>query len=129
MKISSQARNGLKVMHFLALNEFENFVSVSTISNATGIGEKFLEKLLRCLKKSNLIVSNKGAVGGYKLINSPQVISCGQILRALEKLNFEKNFDECDFVFEQMFSSINSTLDNIMLQDIVEANKKGENNG
>ena len=124
MKLSTQAKNGLEVMYFLALTEFESFQSVSSISSATGITEKYLEKILRCLKLNNLIVSSKGAEGGYKLINSPQVINCGQILRALEDFSNKstKNY-ACNFVFDKVYNSINSTLDNITLQDIVEENK------
>ena len=125
MKLSSQSINGLKVMYFLALTDFEKYISVSTISLNTSVSEKYLEKILRCLKKANLIVSSKGTDGGYKLINSPQVITCGQILRALENLSFksESQNKEANFVFEKMFISINSTLDNITLQDIIEENK------
>ena len=125
MKLSSQSINGLKVMYFLALTDFERYISVSTISLNTSVSEKYLEKILRCLKKANLIVSSKGTDGGYKLINSPQVITCGQILRALENLSFksESQNKEVNFVFEKMFNSINSTLDNIKLQDIIEENK------
>ena len=125
MKLSSQSINGLKVMYFLALTDFERYISVSTISLNTYVSEKYLEKILRCLKKANLIVSSKGTDGGYKLINSPQVITCGQILRALENLSFksESQNKEVNFVFEKMFNSINSTLDNIKLQDIIEENK------
>ena len=84
MKLSTKARYGLQIMYYLAQHHTEDFQSVANISCEIGVSEKYLEKLLSGLKSANLIVSSRGVIGGYKLINSPSVITCGQILRAVE---------------------------------------------
>ena len=85
MKLSTKSRYGLKIMYFLAQNNSDNFQNVSNIAIATGVSEKYIEKLLSGLKNANLIVSSRGNDGGYKLINAPSAITCGQILRAMEE--------------------------------------------
>ena len=129
MKLSAQTKYGLKVMCFLAKTDFKDFQSVSTISTNLNISEKYLEKLLSFLKKANLIVSSKGADGGYKLINSPNVLTCGKIVRALENLEYvpSTELDPCENLFKTLFNNINSTLDKITLQDLID--NKGEKNG
>lgn len=139
MKLSTKSRYGLKIMFFLAQNTTDSFQNVSNIATATGVGEKYVEKLLSGLKNSNLIVSSRGNEGGYKLINAPSVITCGQILRAMEEdLAFADcvgNEQKCNKncpnrnVFKKLYDSINSTLDSITLQDMIEENKKEKING
>lgn len=139
MKLSTKSRYGLKVMYYLAQNTSDNFQCVSNIAEATGVSEKYLEKLLSGLKNANLIVSSRGNDGGYKLINAPSVITCGQILRAMEE---DLAFADCvgvgrqcskkcpnRNVFKKLYNSINSTLDSITLQDMIEENIKENNNG
>ncbi len=132
MKLSTKSRYGLKIMYFLAQNKTDNFQNVSNIASATGVSEKYLEKLLSGLKNANLIVSSRGNDGGYKLINAPSVITCGQILRAMEE---DLVFVDCvgnhqcnkncpnRQVFKRLYDSINSTLDSITLQDMIEEYK------
>ena len=139
MKLSTKSRYGLKIMYFLAQNTSDNFQNVSSIASATGVSEKYIEKLLSGLKSANLIVSSRGNDGGYKLINAPSVITCGQILRAMEEElafadcvgdghNCDKNCPNRK-VFKKLYDSINSTLDSITLQDMLEENIKENKNG
>ena len=131
MKLSTKARYGLQIMFYLAKHHEENFQSVANISSEIGVSEKYLEKLLSNLRTANLIVSSRGSDGGYKLINAPSAINCGQILRAMEdNLVFaDCVHGNCDKhcankkVFMKLYNAINSTLDNISLQDMLEDSK------
>ena len=132
MKLSTKSRYGLKIMYFLAQNNSDNFQNVSNIAIATGGSEKYIEKLLSGLKNANLIVSSRGNDGGYKLINAPSAITCGQILRAMEEdlvfadcVGNHKCSKNCPNrnVFKKLYNSINSTLDSITLQDMIEESK------
>ena len=84
MKLSSKARYGLKAMCYMADRHGEGVISLSTMSSSIGVSEKYLEQLISTLRKAGLISANRGANGGYFLSKSPDDISVGEIIRALE---------------------------------------------
>ena len=84
MKLSSKARYGLKAMGYMADRHGEGVISLSTMSSSIGVSEKYLEQLISTLRKAGLISANRGANGGYFLSKSPDDISVGEIIRALE---------------------------------------------
>ena len=59
-------------------------VPVSDISKRQGISVKFVEQVIRPLKKAELIKSVRGPKGGHYLAKQPQDITVGQIIRLLE---------------------------------------------
>ena len=91
MKLSSKSRYGLKAMCELAV-KYDEVVSTLQIAESTSTSEAYLEQLMAILKRAGLIVSIRGAGGGYKLARSPYDISVGEILRALED---DLKFVEC----------------------------------
>ena len=48
------------------------------------MSENYLEQLMALLKKNKLVISQRGAQGGYALAKAPEEITIGEILRALE---------------------------------------------
>ncbi len=84
MKFSTRTTYGLRAMIHLAKNNGGKSLSLAQISQAQGISQKYLEKLFICLKKSNLVKSEKGVGGGYKLNNKPSRIRIYDIILALE---------------------------------------------
>lgn len=131
MKLSSKARYGLKAMCELAVHSGE-VVSISQISESTTTSEAYLEQLMAILKKADLVVSVRGAGGGYKLAKSPEEISVGEIIRALEDdLKFVdcisgecENKCKCYTVWQKLYDTINNALDNMKLIEICDG---GEN--
>jgi len=59
-------------------------VSVGDISARQGISVKFVEQVIRPLKKAGFIHSIRGPKGGYCLAKKPDQINVGQIVRLLE---------------------------------------------
>lgn len=59
-------------------------VSVSEISKRQGISVKYVEQLIRPLKKAGLINSARGPKGGHYLAETPENIGVGEIVRLLE---------------------------------------------
>ena len=59
-------------------------VSISSIAQRQKISESYLEQLVAKLKKAGLVVSIRGAAGGYRLARPASGISVGDVLRALE---------------------------------------------
>lgn len=84
MKFSTKARYGLRAMLELALNYGRDPLSVKAIAEREGISEAYLEQLLTSLGKAGLLKSVRGAQGGYLLVDDPETVLVGDIVRVLE---------------------------------------------
>jgi Rrf2 family protein len=69
----------------IAENYHSGPVSVAEIASRTGISEKYMEKLIRRLKKAGLVLSKRGPKGGHVLAKPAASITVGDIVRALEE--------------------------------------------
>ena len=84
MKLSTRARYGLKAMVDLAERYGGGMVSTSALAALQGISDAYLEQLIAALRRAGLVVSVRGAQGGYALSRPPEEINVGDVLRALE---------------------------------------------
>ena len=131
MKMSSKARYGLYVAVELAKSYSDDaVVNVANLSQATGVTEKYLEQIIALMKKSDIVSSSRGASGGYKLTDSPDNITVGRVLRAVED-NLEivdclhsncENRGKCVArnLWGKLYENINSYLDTITLTQLSE---------
>ncbi len=133
MKMSSKARYGLYLAVELAKRyNPDEVVPVCVLAQSTGVTEKYLEQIVALMKKQNLVVASRGACGGYKLADSPENITVGQVLRAVEdNLEIVECLHEncaagCNCVsrtlWEKLYENINSYLDTISLKQLSEDN-------
>lgn len=84
MKISTKGTYSIRIMAEIAKTGDNKLATVSYLSEKTNISEKYLEKIISKLLKANLLISFRGANGGYKLVASPNEITVKQILSATE---------------------------------------------
>ena len=141
LKISTKGRYGLRALIDLARYSEIEPVSISSIATRQSISEGYLEQLMSLLKKAGLIKSIRGAGGGYVLAKDISEISVGDVLRALEgslqpvecaAFNEE---DSCEasggcvtkYVWKRINESINQTVDEISLKQLVEESKSVQN--
>jgi len=137
MKISSKGRYGLAVLASMAKVEgIDKIVTVISLSERLNISKIYLEQVFTLLKRGGLVISVKGAGGGYYLARPPKDIAVFDILSAIECSLFEKveatiaKSDESlekainENVFEVLDNTLKEVLSNISLEDIV--NKSGE---
>lgn len=131
MKLSTRGRYGLRAVHYLAENEDKGYISVSDISNALKLPDNYLEQLIRILKNNDLVVSQRGARGGYKLSRSSSEISVGDVLRVLEgemtssqcvadRKNCDNEDCEAYYVFTKIDNAINDAVNSITIKDMVD---------
>jgi Rrf2 family transcriptional regulator, iron-sulfur cluster assembly transcription factor len=83
MKLNRRAHYSVKAMLDLVTSSRERSVSVKEIAQRQNIPAHFLEKILIDLRRAELVISTRGAQGGYQLQRSPKEISLGQILTAV----------------------------------------------
>lgn len=68
----------------LARNKGDHPIQVSEISKAQNIPVKYLEQLIRTLKKADLVTSVRGSKGGHRLNTKPDQITVGTVVRLFE---------------------------------------------
>jgi Rrf2 family protein len=84
MRISTRGVYALEAMLVLASLPEHDRVSIRRISEQTGLSDSYLEQIFAMLKRSGLLVSNRGSRGGYVLGRPAAEISAGDIIRAAE---------------------------------------------
>ena len=84
MKLSTRGRYGIKAMVDLAVEFGGRPLSVSSLAEKQGVSDAYLEQLIASLRRAGLVTASRGAQGGYSLAREPEMISVGEILKALE---------------------------------------------
>ena len=129
-KISRKTEYAIRGMIYLAKRPRDQFVMVKEITKATKTSPIFLAKIFQTLSNANLVVSSRGAVGGFKLSRKPDHITLREILEATEgpvavNLCVVDN-RSCGFsrtcsahtAWKKLRDSINEMLEDITLKDI-----------
>jgi Rrf2 family transcriptional regulator, iron-sulfur cluster assembly transcription factor len=84
MKLTTKTRYGTRLLLDIAQHQDQGAVQMSDISARQGISVKYLEQLIRPLKREKLITSTRGPKGGHILAQKPDKITLGQITRLFE---------------------------------------------
>lgn len=84
MKLSTKTRYGARILIELALQINQGAIQVSKISSSQKVPVKYLEQLLRTLKKAGFVKSVRGPKGGHLLAKKPNEIFLGEIVRLFE---------------------------------------------
>jgi Rrf2 family protein len=85
MRISAKAEYACVAMLELAANYAEpQPLPIKAIAEAQDIPQNFLVQILLQLKTAGLVVSVRGASGGYQLARPPQAITLADIINAID---------------------------------------------
>ncbi len=85
MKISTKGRYALRLMLDIAAQPADHPVSLRDIAARQQVSIKYLEQIVGLLSKNQLLLSVRGAHGGYSLVKPPEAYTIGEILRVTEK--------------------------------------------
>ena len=132
MKLSTKGRYGVKAMFELALHHGNEPISIKAIAEKQVISEYYLEQLFGTLRKAGLIISTRGAQGGYILAREPSRITAADILNVLEGpieiseciSDEEMNCSKADYCATRLLwikisSSVNDVINSVTLQDML----------
>ncbi len=133
MKISTKGRYALRMLIDLAEHRDEGFIALKDIAKRQNMSKKYLEQIVPVLNRSNILLTNRGYQGGYKLAKEPSNYTVGDILRLTEgslapvacldnePIGCEK-IDECSTIglWKGLNKVINDYLDSITLQTILD---------
>ncbi|GAC1566402.1 MAG: Rrf2 family transcriptional regulator [Ktedonobacteraceae bacterium] len=86
LQVSTKGEYGVRIMVDLARHYGERPRSLTDIAQAEMLPLAYLEQLAKLLREAEppLLVSTRGAHGGYRLNRRPEDITMGEILRVLE---------------------------------------------
>lgn len=83
MQFTKAVGYGLRGMIYLASNDDKGSY-VAEIADAEEIPNSFLAKIFQNLSKSGLVISQRGAKGGFVLARPPEEITARDIVQAIE---------------------------------------------
>ena len=139
LKLSNRGLYGVKALYELAKNYGGSPINIKEISNRHGLPVQFLEQVLHKLKLEGLVKSHRGVNGGYVLSRTPEEITIGDIIRALEgpialcdcllKTNEnEKNIKELHCVtsgiYKKLSKKVEEAFDSVTLSELAHENIK-----
>ena len=132
MMISTKGRYALRVMIDLAQNGDENFVSLKDVAERQNISMKYLEMIVSMLNKGNMVRSQRGKTGGYKLAKTPSEYTVGEILKLTEGtlapvMCLEEGAEACERAKDcvtlplrkELNHIIDKYLDSVTLDDVI----------
>jgi Rrf2 family cysteine metabolism transcriptional repressor len=108
---------------------------LAEVSRLQNISLAYLEQIVASLREAGLVVSTRGAHGGYHLARQPHAITVGDVLRALEGpiapvvcASEARQGGRCEReevcltrpVWEKVRDSIVTALDSTTLADLIE---------
>ena len=82
-KLSTRSSYGLRACLALASTFSAEPVAVVELSKEHSIPRRYLEQILNALRHRGLVVSTRGARGGYRLARNPSSVTIGDVVRAV----------------------------------------------
>ena len=142
MKISTKGRYALRMMLDLARHRGGGFIALKDIAQRQNISKKYLEQIVPLMNKADILKTNRGYQGGYKLAREPHEYTVGEILRVTEGSlapvaclatdeNTCENCMDCVTleIWQCVLDAVNKVVDSITLQYLVDKQKEKGNCG
>ena len=141
MKISTKGRYALRMLIDLAEHSDDGFIALKDVAKRQNISKKYLEQIVPILNRSDILQTNRGFQGGYKLAKAPGKYTIGTILRLTEGSLapvpcLEQDPVQCERsgecvtlpLWQGLNKVINEYLDGITLQDLIDQQKERQLN-
>ena len=82
--ITQKAKYAFKALLYLATQPAGASLSIEAVARGADVPRRFLEHILLDLKRSGLVASRRGRVGGYSLMKPAEEMTIGAVLRAID---------------------------------------------
>lgn len=132
MKINMETDYALRIMRCLAKND--SFTDAKTVSDYVGVTQRYTLKILGKLVSGGVVVSHKGANGGYRLAMAANEITLRMIIEIVDGpivisrclsdgyvCPHDSEEDNCSCYFNKVFDDINmmiaEKLDSVTIAD------------
>ena len=140
MKISTKGRYALRLMIDIAINGgIDGYVSLKDVSKRQEISVKYLEQIVSIMNRTGLLISARGASGGYRLAKKPSEYTAGEILRAAEGSLapiscVQSGFEDCNRMgkcamlpfWQGYYNAVNDYVDSVTLEKLANDEKNAK---
>lgn len=128
MRISARTQYALRAMVALAADE--GLVHAEKIAADQEIPRRFCDNILLHLRRSGLLISQRGPEGGYRLARPPEQITLADVIRVTEGVeppatHFTGAAAPLAEIWERLYDHENALLSEITLADIVASTRSG----
>lgn len=89
MRLTTTIRFGVRALCDIAFDSGDTVTQARSISERQGIPARYLEQILRKLRKGGIVKTMRGPGGGYRLTRKPEDISVGDVIRAIDGRDIE----------------------------------------
>lgn len=144
LRVSTKGEYGVRIMVDLARHYGGRPRSLTDISQTESLPLAYLEQLVKLLREADppLVISTRGAHGGYKLSRKPTEITMGEVVRVLEgpiapmicategeMTHICDYLDSCKtrYLWAKVRDAVAQTLDSMTLAELVEVSGQGNN--
>ena len=86
---------GLRCLLQVAFHPGPGPLTAPEIARREGLGPEYVARIMRALRAGGLVLSTRGAAGGYRLPRPPEEISVWEAIRALGGEFFSQDFCDC----------------------------------
>ena len=130
MYISAKVDYAVRALCILAESD-DRPVTAEALAGAQGLPAKFLESILNDMRRAGLLISQRGADGGYRLSRPAASITVADVIRPLdgplaevrglrpEAATYEGPAEHLQDVWVAVRASLRSVLDQVTIGDIV----------
>ena len=94
MQLAAQEEFGLRCLLQVAQHRGPQPLTIPAIAEREGLSPEYTAQLMRALRRGGLVLSTRGASGGYRLARAPEQISTWQVVEALGGSFFPDEFGE-----------------------------------
>ena len=95
MQILAIEEYGLRCLLQVAFHDPSQPMTAQAIARAEGLGPEYVAKIMRTLRMRGLVVSTRGAAGGYRLARPADQIGVWEAIEALGGEFFPEGFCDC----------------------------------
>lgn len=133
MKISTKGQYALRMLVDLAEHQNDGYVSLKDIAERQSISKKYLEQIVSIFNQGNVLKTNRGSQGGYRLAKAPDQYTVGGVLRITEgdlsPVDYRSPGESSGEyallpVWQELDRVIASYLDSVTLQDILDRQRE-----
>lgn len=130
MRLTTKGRYAVTAVLDLAFHQQSGPVSLADISERQMISLSYLEQLFSKLRKNEIVLSTRGPGGGYRLAQSPELVSIVKIITAVDesyRANGCSTGEYCQAsarclthdLWDELSDKIHGFLDGISLADLM----------
>ena len=136
LKISSSVEYGSRIVVHLASQKADDPLTAEKLASAENIPRDYVDQILMRLRRADIVVSRRGASGGYLLARDAKDISVGSVMRAVDDGVFESicekyadgdqacaHTDECGIrpVWQRLAALVEEFLNQVSITELCES--------